>query len=457
MFAGPCCTTWSVPPTLRSLVDDLRLPVLAGAEGLDRAVSWVHGTELVDPTPFLEGGELLLTTGLAVRRGFRAYVDRLAAVGVVGLGFGTGLSHAVVPPGLVTAAARAGLPLLEVPRETPFIALSKAVSRAVAADEYAALTRAGEAQRALTRAAVGRDGVAAVVRRLGQWVDARVVLLGPDGAPVHAFGARPLPDLGPELERLRASGGLASSAFETGGRHVVVQVLGGRGRGFLAVGRDRPWDPADRGIVTTAASLLTLALAQSDTARRRSRTAEFHLLLAGRGDLVPDLPPEPLRVAVLDGVAVGEVPGFAAEVDGHVVVVAEEAPAVPGALVGISPPVPVSAVAQGYRQALDALAAARPSSPVVRFEDLAGTGLMALLPEGAGRAFAESLLRPLSAELRESLRVWLAHHGQWDPAAARLGVHRHTLRNRVRRAESLLGRSLDVPGVRAELWLALGE
>jgi purine catabolism regulator len=446
-----------VPPTLRSLVDDLRLPLLAGAEGLDRAVSWVHGTELVDPTPFLEGGELLLTTGLAVRRGFGAYVDRLAGVGVVGLGFGTGLSHAAVPPGLVAAAARAGLPLLEVPRETPFIALSKAVSRAVAADEYAALTRAGDAQRALTRAAVGRDGVAAVVRRLGQWVDAHVVLLDPDGEPVHAFGARPLPDLGPELARLRASGGLASSAFETGGVHVVMQVLGGRGRGFLAVGRERPWDPADRGIVTTAASLLTLALAQSDSARRRSRTAEFHLLLAGRGDLVPDLPAEPLHVAVLDGVAVQDVPGFAAEVDGHVVVVAAEVPVVAGALTGVSLPVGVAGVADGYRQALDALAAARPSAPLVRFADLAGAGLMALLPEGAGKAFADSLLQPLSAELRESLRVWLAHHGQWDPAATRLGVHRHTLRNRVRRAESLLGRSLDAPGVRAELWLALSE
>jgi purine catabolism regulator len=55
------------------------------------------------------------------------------------------------------------------------------------------------------------------------------------------------------------------------------------------------------------------------------------------------------------------------------------------------------------------------------------------------------------------LRVWLAHHGQWDPAAARLGVHRHTLRNRIRRAEELLGRSLDSPGLRAELWLALAH
>jgi purine catabolism regulator len=34
-------------------------------------------------------------------------------------------------------------------------------------------------------------------------------------------------------------------------------------------------------------------------------------------------------------------------------------------------------------------------------------------------------------------------------------VHRHTLRKRVRRAEALLGRDLDEPGTRAELWVAL--
>lgn len=58
-------------------------------------------------------------------------------------------------------------------------------------------------------------------------------------------------------------------------------------------------------------------------------------------------------------------------------------------------------------------------------------------------------------DLVASLRAWLSRHGQWDAAAADLGVHRHTLRYRMRRVEEILGRSLDDPDVRMELWLAL--
>ena len=60
-----------------------------------------------------------------------------------------------------------------------------------------------------------------------------------------------------------------------------------------------------------------------------------------------------------------------------------------------------------------------------------------------------------SAELIQTLQAWLAHHGQVDAAAQELGVHRHTVRHRLRRAEACLGRSLDEPSVRADLWFAL--
>jgi purine catabolism regulator len=88
--------------------------------------------------------------------------------------------------------------------------------------------------------------------------------------------------------------------------------------------------------------------------------------------------------------------------------------------------------------------------------------VLPLLGDEAVRAFSDGLLRPLRehdatarGDLVASLRAWLSRHGQWDAAAADLGVHRHTLRYRMRRVEEILGRSLDDPDVRMELWLAL--
>ncbi len=415
-----------MPITLHDLARSLGLPVLAG--DVSRPVEWVHGTELADPTPFLEGGELLLTTGLTEVG--EPYVERLVRAGVVGLGFGTGLGHDVVPAALVAAADRTGLGLVQVPREVPFIAISKAVSKALAADEYAAVSRTSEAQRALTRAAV-RSGVGAVVRKLGQWIDGWVVLLDEAGRSVHAHNARLVPDLSAELARLKGVGGLASAAFELDGVHVFLQVLGSRARGVLAVGAARP----DPGVVNTAASLLVLALAGNDAvdaARRELRTTQFRMLLAG---LPVDGLPDRFRVHLVPAAPDDDV--FWAEHDGDIVVLANEFDGF------ASSEVDSSGVARGYREARQARQAG-----IRAFEDLAGN---LPLPEG----FADALLRPLDRETRATLKAWLAHHGAWDPAAAELGVHRHTLRNRVRRAEQALGRSLDSPGLRAELWLAL--
>ncbi|CAL9405981.1 hypothetical protein SUDANB95_01552 [Actinosynnema sp. ALI-1.44] len=420
-----------MPLTLARLAREVGLTVHVDT-GLDRPVSWVHSTELADPTPFLEGGELLLTTGIALGP-YPAYARRLAAAGVVGLGFGTGLSHAVVPGELVEAARSAGLAVLEVPRAVPFIAITKAVSRAVAADEYAALTRTSEAQRALTRAAL--TSPAAVVRRLAGLLGGAVALLDPAGEFVHVSGDMPDPaELRAEAARL--GHGPAGSAWRAGERHLALQVLGRHGH--LAVATAGPLDAVDRTVVNTAASLLTLALAGSDAVdevHRELRTARFRLLLAG--EPVEGVPAGPFRVFL-----VPRGDNCWAEYRGDFVVLGDR---VDGPF-HASSPVDASEVARGYREALRAR-----EERVAFFEDVPGSGLLA----ADAATHAATLLAPLDERLRESLRVWLACHGQWDPAAARLGVHRHTIRNRVRRVEELLGRSLDSPGLRAELWFAL--
>ncbi|WP_306746762.1 PucR family transcriptional regulator [Saccharothrix yanglingensis] len=407
--------------TVGALAREVGLTVLVDA-GLDREVTWVHSTELADPAPFLEGGELLLTTGLAPGP-HDEYVRRLVAAGVSGLGFGTGLSHEEVPAGLVRAAAGAGLALLEVPRATPFIAIGKAVARSA----YAAVARVDRAQRVLTRAAV-ETGAAGVVEALARLVGGAVVLLDAVGERVHVVGDPP--DLGGVV---RGAGGPASATWWEGERQVGVQALAGRGH--LAVAAP----VLDAGVVNVAASLLAPVLARAAEVEAVRRELGFRLLLAGV--VVDGLPEPPFRVFVLRG-APAEPPGFRAEVDGRTVVLAHEVD-VPAAA---SRPVGPTEVARGYREALRAL-----EEGVDRFEDVAAAGLLA---PGAA-AHAEALLAPLDDVLRETLRVWLSCHGQADPAAARLGVHRHTVRNRVRRAERLLGRPLDAAGTRAELWLAL--
>ncbi|MBJ7451762.1 MAG: PucR family transcriptional regulator [Blastococcus sp.] len=474
---------------------------------VDRPVSWVHVSELPDPTPFLEGGELLLTTGLALTSGAPVdrYVERLAAAGVVALGLGTGLSHAEVPADLVTAADARGLAVLEVPRQTPFIALSRAASAALAADQYASVSRTSAAQRELTRAALSEGGPAAVIGRLAGLIGGWALLFdpagglldaAPGGADARAAG------LAGEIDRLRGLRAPASAAVSLPQETVLVQSFGNgvRTRGYLAVGRDGPFPPTDRHIVNAAAALLTLRMEQSrslDTATATLRTALLRLLLGGQVAAVPPvvealgerLPPEPLRVLTVlgsveqrsaavdvaaDAAALARRPLFAATLeDALVLLVGDDGgladrlgglpDRVAGAAMGISAPVPWARLADGARQARQAAELSRTApGRVTAFPDLVGRGLSALLDPDRTRTFAEALLAPLvtadragQGDLVESVRVWLAHHGQWEPAAARLGVHRHTLRKRIHRAGELIDRDLDSPGARAELWLAL--
>lgn len=493
-----------MPLTVRALLElpGLGLRLLAGAPGLDRPVPWAHVSELVDPAPFLEGGELLLTTGLGLPAGARArrsYVDRLAAAGVAGLAFGIGLSHREVPADLVRAAQAKDLPLLEVPRDTPFIAVTKAVSSALAADAHAEARRMNGALQAMAGAATGVDGLGAVVRRLARELDAWVVLLDLAGEPLRAAPASArhrLDGVAELLDRLRAARPPAAVTVQDGARRVTALVLGtGRNRAFLLLGGRRPWNAAEQHLLGAAASLLALALAQSggvDSAARRLRAGLFALLAAGQRDLVAEvvrplwgaLPEPPLRVLALTGPAQARAaavdlvaaqgvaqPVFFAEVGDQVVVLAA-APEplafcrglphrLTGTHLGIS--APVSDVAEGHRQALAAAGAARRHArEVMEFAELAGGGLLGLVDPVRGADFAEALLGPLNThdatgrgDLLPSLRVWLSHHGQWDPAAQQLGVHRHTLRNRMRKVADLLDVDLDAPGVRAELWLAL--
>ncbi|MEU4928383.1 PucR family transcriptional regulator [Streptomyces yokosukanensis] len=545
-----------MPPTLASLVHHsaLKLTVRAGEDRLDVPVRWAHVSELADPVPYMEGGELLLITALKLdaedREAMRRYVKRLVGSGVVGLGFAVGVNYEQIPEALVEAAEQEGLPLLEVPRRTPFLAISKAVSAAIAADQYRAVTAGFAAQRELTKQALNA-GPEGLLGALAAQVDGWAALYDASGAVVAAapeWAGRRAARLTADVERLRERPAPASSVVGGPDHEDRVELhslgTGRRPRAALAVGTAAALGTAERYAVHSAIALLTLTTERSRSlyeAEQRIGAAVLRMLLAGEpdharavaGDLYGGLLDAPFRVIVAESVS-GSAARAHADAHGHVatsvsggaalvadtggdplgglaegveaaaarsgeavlvvpegerlvvlaadggaavaagtqyaaaVEAARAAPEQAGGdeeelVVGLSAPAGPIAAAAAYKQAEQALSVARRRGRVlVEHEQLAAGSVLPLLADDAVKAFADGLLRALHehdatgrGDLVASLRAWLSRHGQWDAAAADLGVHRHTLRYRMRRVEEILGRSLDDPDVRMELWLAL--
>jgi purine catabolism regulator len=169
--------------TVRDLLGDLDVKVLTGEDGLELPVRWVHISELVDPTPWLSGGELLLTTGMLLDtpERQREFVARLADRQLAGLGFGTGFSHAEVPEPLLEVAKERRFPVFEVPYELPFIAITEAAFSQLVNEQYAVLRRALAAQERLERIVLSERGLEAVVGALAALVGAAVVVFDARG------------------------------------------------------------------------------------------------------------------------------------------------------------------------------------------------------------------------------------------------------------------------------------
>lgn len=446
-------------------------------------VRWVATSELPDPSPYLEGGEILLTTGLVERdeAGWRSFAARLREAGVVALGFGVGLSHPMVPPALQATAAEVSLNLFIVPKPVPFIALSRAVAERITAAEREAERQSLHHQQRLTAAAV--EGPAMLLAVLSEITGGTAVLCAADGALV---AGQPTPGLldraRPAMRRLgRQRGAYTDIAADS--RLTVQPVgVGSRIEGYLVV---ETAAAAQRIAVTTAVALLSLhrerARAELEASRRiragavtlalRAEPEAARTLLAG-GSESAALPQGPAVVLRARGSA-GEL-GLAlarletsrslAAIDGeHLVVVTSPQRQDDGIRMldpletGIGPPRDPAALAESNAAARQALAVASSARRIVAWTELAAEGVDALLDPAALQAFATQLLGPLleHPEVLAALRAFLAHNGQVGPAAAALGVHRNTLRNRLSTAESELGRSLHDPQLRADLWVAL--
>src|SRR4051794_11861840 len=223
--------------TVRGLVAEMGLELAAGEQAADAPVRWVHISELPDPTPWLSGGELLLTTGLGLSgaKQLREFVRLLHGHHLAGLGFGTGFNHEKLPPSLVREAEALGFPVFEVPYEVPFIALTEKAFGQLVNEQYELLQRSMAIHKRLERLVLEERGLDELVRALAAAIGGTVVVLSARGEPMTSSAfRRELPEhavqaVAEEVRRRAGQGEREETEFapdqsDLAGRSLVLPV-----------------------------------------------------------------------------------------------------------------------------------------------------------------------------------------------------------------------------------------
>ncbi|MER6288381.1 PucR family transcriptional regulator [Streptomyces sviceus] len=288
-------------PGLRSGLPE----ILAGADRLHRAVRWVHAGEVPNIASLLKGGELLLTTGygLGTRPAEqRAFVRTLAERGIAALVVELGPRFNRLPAALVDTARATGLPLVQLHREVPFVAVTEEIHTEIVNGHYALLQRAEEVHRRCTEALLGGGGIPQVLGILADFSGNPVFLETTDGQLLYAAGE------GPEgADPLQVWEGLRGQHKDTPpSGSVIVDVPGGgpgagsvRARLVLLPVR-APLAPVHRMAAERAAGILAVVLMQA--------RQEEELAARGRGDFLTDLAEG--RITPEDAPAQARVLGF---------------------------------------------------------------------------------------------------------------------------------------------------
>lgn len=506
--------------TLRQFIGDpdLRIDLAVDMGNLDTEIQWTHVTELPDPRPYLGKGELVLTNGLWLEDCPPAeFSRRLAGNGAVGLVFGLRHSVADVPPDLVTACEDNRLPLLVLPTDVPFTAITRKVAESHAELRSARLVESIERRDALITAASDGGGLRHLLTVLTSTRNTPIALANRFGKLLEVtFPQLSAPDAA-LMSRTVREGGRESELVLSDGTEVSVLPVASRGEPdfTLLYGRrfgeitDMEWEEINQLIrfisidisrhkaVSTmrhqfANEVVDMALAgphRADELASRLRSFGIDpaadvgvLAIARRGAAAG----RDIGECVRDFFAERRLPAIAPDVDReNVAIVGMEGSeddltdlaryllarlrswlGTQDVTVGVARPARGHlALRVSLLQAQEACRSARvrPGGGVTLFTGSQSHQLLIRMLDDTTRLeFAQSVLGPIieydretQTDLVRSLEAFFAHDGRLSSAASEMHVHVNTLRNRLERIQELVGRDINKTRDRTDLFLAL--
>lgn len=451
----------------------------------------------------------------------RVFIANLTGAHVCALGFGTRLLHKTIPQIVLDYARSRDLPVLEIPIDVPFSLVMNAVAQGVESQSDMQLRQSHADMRNLVQAASSQDPIRQMTLNLATSIGGWCVLLTPYGSVAESshLSARNRA-LAAMAAHVRDDGSSAGSrGGDDHVRLQALRSPDGTGLGTLVVGSRTAPTESDDTLIAFAVSLFQLALFRrhgQDETLHQMRSIAVRKVFEGGASMLRDferplwdcdMPREPLRVIAIHG-SQEELSSIAAEISPirrsgseftdrifgqtdsllWIVTAAQAYRRMVKALsftyrvgIGISDACDWRGIREGQRQALVAASMAEasvathartpypvadgevgkaPRGRIIRFDDMSQIRPTDCVVSAIDTEAAHEMVMALgrrSDALARTVLIWLTQLCNNDRTARLLGIHRHTLTKRLHDAEEALGRSLNDPQTRAELWLALNE
>ncbi|WP_067463668.1 PucR family transcriptional regulator [Actinomadura macra] len=274
-----------------------RPEVLAAREHLDRPVRWVHVSEIPDIAGLLLGGELILSTGIALPDGddLRRYAAELIDAGAAGLVVELGRRFRRLPPPLVQAMERGNLPLVALHREVRYVKITEAIHTCIVEQQFNALRTSEQAHETFTALCVRGASPAEIVDAVADMTGCPVVFEDLMHRVVgYAAGNMPVDDL---LRNWEARSRMARADARTavcGAEHWAVTTVEARGETWgrlvlLPSGEPSPTQllVLERG--ATALTLNRLLERNRETLERQAHRSTLSEIINGRYTSAQDI------------------------------------------------------------------------------------------------------------------------------------------------------------------------